>query len=62
MVTEGKMHGFLRMYWAKKILEWTSTPEEALQVRAHKSKSFKGQGSIIMIARLVYWCSVSCFM
>ncbi|CAG5117961.1 unnamed protein product [Candidula unifasciata] len=30
MVTEGKMHGFLRMYWAKKILEWTKSPEEAL--------------------------------
>lgn len=30
MVSEGKMHGFLRMYWAKKILEWTSSPEEAL--------------------------------
>lgn len=27
---EGKMHGFLRMYWAKKILEWTKSPEEAL--------------------------------
>lgn len=27
---DGKMHGFLRMYWAKKILEWTATPEEAL--------------------------------
>lgn len=27
---EGKMHGFLRMYWAKKILEWTKTPEDAL--------------------------------
>ena len=24
MVQEGKMHGFLRMYWAKKILEWTA--------------------------------------
>lgn len=24
------MHGFLRMYWAKKILEWTSDPESAL--------------------------------
>ena len=27
---EGKMHGFLRMYWAKKILEWMTTPEDAL--------------------------------
>ena len=30
LVVEGKMHGFLRMYWAKKILEWTSSPEVAL--------------------------------
>jgi deoxyribodipyrimidine photo-lyase len=30
MVIEGKMHGFLRMYWAKKILEWTKSPEEAI--------------------------------
>ena len=28
---EGKMHGFLRMYWAKKILEWTVSPEQALR-------------------------------
>ena len=30
MVTEAKMHGFMRMYWAKKILEWSPSPEEAL--------------------------------
>ena len=28
----GKMHGYMRMYWAKKILEWTATPEEAIQI------------------------------
>uniref|UniRef100_A0A671KMA5 Deoxyribodipyrimidine photo-lyase n=1 Tax=Sinocyclocheilus anshuiensis TaxID=1608454 RepID=A0A671KMA5_9TELE len=32
LVLEGKMHGFLRMYWAKKILEWTASPEEALSI------------------------------
>jgi deoxyribodipyrimidine photo-lyase len=31
MVRTGKMHGYLRMYWAKKILEWTTAPEEALE-------------------------------
>jgi deoxyribodipyrimidine photo-lyase len=31
MVRTGKMHGYLRMYWAKKILEWTPSPEEALK-------------------------------
>lgn len=30
LVTIGKMHGYVRMYWAKKILEWTTSPQEAL--------------------------------
>lgn len=29
MVVTGWMHGYVRMYWAKKILEWSPTPEEA---------------------------------
>lgn len=32
MVNTGKMHGYLRMYWAKKILEWSRSPEEALEI------------------------------
>ncbi len=32
LVSNGKMHGFMRMYWAKKILEWTNSPEEAMEV------------------------------
>ena len=32
MVLEGKMHGFMRMYWAKKILEWSASPAEALRL------------------------------
>jgi hypothetical protein len=32
MVHLGKMHGFMRMYWAKKILEWTDTPEQAIDI------------------------------
>lgn len=31
MVKKGKMHGYMRMYWAKKILEWTTSPEQALE-------------------------------
>ncbi len=32
MVHTGKMHGYMRMYWAKKILEWTRSPEEAIEI------------------------------
>jgi deoxyribodipyrimidine photo-lyase len=32
MVESGWMHGYLRMYWAKKILEWTRSPEDAFAI------------------------------
>ena len=32
LVREGRIHNYLRMLWGKKILEWTSTPREALDV------------------------------
>lgn len=30
MVTQGWMHGYVRMYWAKKLFEWSKDPETAL--------------------------------
>uniref|UniRef100_A0A8C5GB98 Deoxyribodipyrimidine photo-lyase n=1 Tax=Gouania willdenowi TaxID=441366 RepID=A0A8C5GB98_GOUWI len=44
MVSEGKMHGFLRMYWAKKILEWTSSPEEALSFALYLNDRYELDG------------------
>jgi deoxyribodipyrimidine photo-lyase len=32
MVETGWMHGYLRMYWAKKILEWSDSPETAMEI------------------------------
>ena len=31
LLLEGKIHGYMRMYWAKKILEWTISPAQALE-------------------------------
>ncbi|KAE8291179.1 Deoxyribodipyrimidine photo-lyase [Larimichthys crocea] len=44
MLTEGKMHGFIRMYWAKKILEWTSSPEEALSIALYLNDRYSLDG------------------
>ncbi len=30
LLRRGRIHGYYRMYWGKKILEWSRTPEEAL--------------------------------
>ena len=32
LVKYGKIHGYMRMYWAKKVLEWTASPQEALDI------------------------------
>jgi len=44
LVRQGKMHGFLRMYWAKKILEWTESPEEALRLAIYFNDKYSLDG------------------
>ena len=44
LVHGGKMHGFMRMYWAKKILEWTKTPEQALEFAIHLNDKYSLDG------------------
>ena len=44
MVKEGKMHGFLRMYWAKKILEWSSSPQKALEIAIYLNDRYELDG------------------
>lgn len=44
MVKTGKMHGYMRMYWAKKILEWTKSPEDALQIAIYLNDKYELDG------------------
>lgn len=44
MVITGKMHGYMRMYWAKKILEWTESPEEALRIAIYLNDRYELDG------------------
>jgi len=44
MVKTGKMHGFMRMYWAKKILEWTETPQKAFEVAIYLNNKYELDG------------------
>ena len=32
LIKEGRMHNYLRMLWAKKVLHWTKTPQDAIQI------------------------------
>lgn len=44
MVRTGKMHGYMRMYWAKKILEWSSSPEEAMETAIALNDTYELDG------------------
>lgn len=44
MALEGWMHGYLRMYWAKKILEWTKSPEEAFDIAVRWNDRYELDG------------------
>jgi deoxyribodipyrimidine photo-lyase len=44
MVNLGKMHGYLRMYWAKKILEWTESPAIAQQTAVYLNDRYELDG------------------
>jgi deoxyribodipyrimidine photo-lyase len=44
MVTTGWMHGYVRMYWAKKILEWSASPEEAFEIAVRLNDRYELDG------------------
>lgn len=44
MTETGKMHGYMRMYWAKKVLEWTESPEQAIKVLIQLNDTYSLDG------------------
>ncbi|HXF76480.1 MAG TPA: deoxyribodipyrimidine photo-lyase [Methylomirabilota bacterium] len=44
MVLTGWMHGYMRMYWAKKILEWSRSPAEAFAVAVRLNDRYELDG------------------
>ncbi len=44
LTSSGKMHGYMRMYWAKKVLEWTESPEEAIETLVYLNDHYSVDG------------------
>ena len=44
MVRHGWMHNYLRMYWAKKILEWTPNVRIAMRVAIYLNDKYELDG------------------
>jgi deoxyribodipyrimidine photo-lyase len=56
MVIKGKMHGYMRMYWGKKILEWSKTPEEAFKTALYLNNKYELDGRDPNGFTGVAWC------
>lgn len=56
MMATGKMHGYMRMYWAKKILEWTESPEEAMEVAIYLNDRYSLDGRDPNGYAGIAWC------
>lgn len=44
MVRTGRMHNYMRMYWGKKILEWTSSPQQAFEIMLQLNNKYQQDG------------------
>ncbi|NLV26117.1 MAG: deoxyribodipyrimidine photolyase [Methanomicrobiales archaeon] len=44
MIRTGYLHGYLRMYWGKKILEWTESPEEGYRIALSLNNRYELDG------------------
>jgi deoxyribodipyrimidine photo-lyase len=44
MTERGKMHGYMRMYWAKKILEWTPDIDKAMEYAIYLNDKYELDG------------------
>jgi deoxyribodipyrimidine photo-lyase len=56
MRTWGKMHGYMRMYWGKKILEWSESPEDAYNTCITLNNRYELDGRDANGYTGVAWC------
>jgi deoxyribodipyrimidine photo-lyase len=56
MVLTGKMHNYMRMYWGKKLLEWTKHPQQAYKYALLLNNKYELDGRDPNGFAGVAWC------
>ncbi len=56
LLLRGTIHGYYRMYWGKKILEWSEAPEEALATMIHLHDRYALDGHDPNTYGNILWC------
>ena len=52
----GKMHGYLKMYWGKKIIEYIKDPIEAFNIALFLNNKYELDGRDPNAFTVVEWC------
>ncbi len=56
MVVSGKMHNYMRMYWGKKIIEWTRDYKEAYKIMLYLNNKYNLDGRDPNSFAGIAWC------
>ncbi|HQO40941.1 MAG TPA: hypothetical protein PK986_10765, partial [Spirochaetota bacterium] len=56
LVSEGIIHNYMRMYWGKKIIEWTVSPENAYEYMVYLNNRYALDGSDPNSYAGIAWC------
>ena len=56
MVKTGKMHNYMRMYWGKKFIEWSETPQQAFEMALLLNNKYALDGRDANSFTGVAWC------
>ncbi|HIJ71708.1 MAG TPA: deoxyribodipyrimidine photolyase [Planctomycetes bacterium] len=56
MMIKGKMHGYMRMYWGKKILEWSRSPMAGFKTAIYLNNRYELDGRDANAYAGIAWC------
>lgn len=56
LLREGKLHNYLRMLWGKKILEWSPSPQAALEMMIELNNKYALDGRDPNSYSGIFWC------
>jgi deoxyribodipyrimidine photo-lyase len=56
LLLRGTIHGYYRMYWGKKIIEWSRTPEDAFEIMVYLHDRYALDGRDPNTYTNILWC------
>ncbi|HSB16988.1 MAG TPA: deoxyribodipyrimidine photo-lyase [Bryobacteraceae bacterium] len=56
LLLRGKIHGYYRMYWGKKVIEWSAAHEDALETMIHLHDRYALDGRDPNTYANILWC------